>query len=530
MGYKMTNNDNTLFIDQLAKLIKKDESPKIDKLITKSAGIIDKRAGSVLELLNETKSYFDESKSFNQKIIVNTLKDIENYSKNVSLLNDKTLEYVQQKVRSIDVLIDKEIGQEEKNKKSSNVVDSDLFSFGIKSPSDIKRLNADSDEKINLYEQAKGFLSILDENITKEVNTRFGLEFLNNDQTPNSTTTLTGKVTDLAQLQKQTSTLLEQESIYKQLLDYQNSSIELGKERLLCLDEEKQQIITNTNIQIEFQKQQSLENERKKQLSEGQKFAEEYGLSDTEKVNQNEEDNLSKLAKWYQLSQEMNAGNYEILLQQDQLYQDAKSAIEQDASTKRKDIIDNEQQKRLQDNIELLNSSSQLFSSMGDLIGAFGGESSDAYKAMFAISKGFAIASTTLSMFTNIGKAAEVGFPANIPIIAQATAQGVSIISSIKGTNLSGQAHSGIDYIPREGTWLLDKGERVVDARTNTDLKNFLQSSNEGLSGFSVNVPVTISGGDVSEAEGKQLGMMIKQSVMSIIQEQQRPGGVLNRY
>jgi hypothetical protein len=33
-----------------------------------------------------------------------------------------------------------------------------------------------------------------------------------------------------------------------------------------------------------------------------------------------------------------------------------------------------------------------------------------------------------------------------------------------------------MDYIPKEGTWLLDEGERVVDKRTNADLKAFLGS------------------------------------------------------
>ena len=44
---------------------------------------------------------------------------------------------------------------------------------------------------------------------------------------------------------------------------------------------------------------------------------------------------------------------------------------------------------------------------------------------------------------------------------------------------MQGVAHSGITDIPREGTWLLDKGERVVDSGTNADLKNYLNSQNQ---------------------------------------------------
>lgn len=63
---------------------------------------------------------------------------------------------------------------------------------------------------------------------------------------------------------------------------------------------------------------------------------------------------------------------------------------------------------------------------------------------------------------------------------------------------LAGMAHDGIDDVPREGTWLLDKGERVVDSRTNKDLKNYLNSSNQQASNVSINAPITL-GGDVSD-------------------------------
>ncbi|KAL1110073.1 hypothetical protein AAG570_014029 [Ranatra chinensis] len=71
-------------------------------------------------------------------------------------------------------------------------------------------------------------------------------------------------------------------------------------------------------------------------------------------------------------------------------------------------------------------------------------------------------------------------------------AAGAALMGSfVMGANLAGQAHGGIDYIPREGTWLLDRGERVVDSRTNRDLKEFIAS---GRTGVSVNI--TINGGD----------------------------------
>ena len=67
--------------------------------------------------------------------------------------------------------------------------------------------------------------------------------------------------------------------------------------------------------------------------------------------------------------------------------------------------------------------------------------------------------------------------------------------SFVTGMGLAGMAHDGIGYVPKEGTWLLDKGERVVDSRTNADLKAFLK--NAGGGGVSVSLGgITINGGD----------------------------------
>ena len=46
-------------------------------------------------------------------------------------------------------------------------------------------------------------------------------------------------------------------------------------------------------------------------------------------------------------------------------------------------------------------------------------------------------------------------------------------------SGLIGMAHEGLDYIPSEGTWLLDKGERVLSPRQNQDLTRFLGAVNQ---------------------------------------------------
>lgn len=59
-----------------------------------------------------------------------------------------------------------------------------------------------------------------------------------------------------------------------------------------------------------------------------------------------------------------------------------------------------------------------------------------------------------------------------------------STFALTKTLAMTGMAHDGISDVPKEGTWLLDKGERVVDSRTNGDLKDFLsEPSSKSSSG-----------------------------------------------
>ncbi|NQY64910.1 MAG: hypothetical protein HRT38_14505, partial [Alteromonadaceae bacterium] len=91
---------------------------------------------------------------------------------------------------------------------------------------------------------------------------------------------------------------------------------------------------------------------------------------------------------------------------------------------------------------------------------------------------------------------------AAIPIVGPALAPGAMtaalaittpMVAGVAGmaSTMVGMAHDGITEIPREGTWLLDKGERVVDGRTNADLKDYLRSTNKENSSPIINLNVT---------------------------------------
>jgi tape measure domain-containing protein len=119
---------------------------------------------------------------------------------------------------------------------------------------------------------------------------------------------------------------------------------------------------------------------------------------------------------------------------------------------------------------------SDTLSGMTDLMGSLLGEQSAGYKAMFAMSKAFAIAQAIINapktfsdVYASVAAIPYVG-PYLAPVMAgAAVAVQLAQVSQIKSTNLTGMAHDGIDYVPQEGTWLLNKGERVLSPRQNQD-------------------------------------------------------------
>lgn len=104
------------------------------------------------------------------------------------------------------------------------------------------------------------------------------------------------------------------------------------------------------------------------------------------------------------------------------------------------------------------------------------GEQSRAYQVMFAMQKGVAITQASLALWQNVSQAMAKGFPANVPLIAQAMAQGMGIIANIKAikNTVVGQAHDGIMSVPKSGTWNLEKGERVLPKYTAQNLDRTL--------------------------------------------------------
>lgn len=156
-----------------------------------------------------------------------------------------------------------------------------------------------------------------------------------------------------------------------------------------------------------------------------------------------------------------------------------------------------------------LDSATETLGTMTSLFGSLFGEQSKAYAAMFALEKGFAVAKAMMAIPESYSKAynAVVGIPYVGPYLAPvmggaAAAAQVAQAAMIKNVNLTGMAHSGIDRIPKEGTWLLDGGERVLNPEQNKDLTNYLSdrqaanTQNQPMESPQVNVRVMNSWDD----------------------------------
>lgn len=146
---------------------------------------------------------------------------------------------------------------------------------------------------------------------------------------------------------------------------------------------------------------------------------------------------------------------------------------------------------------DMLNFTSQTISLTTDMLQQSGKEQTFIMKALLAAQKLLAIPSILVA-----GEQAEAGAAAFAAMTggllsaesarAMIKAQTMISVGIVAGTAIAGMAHDGIDTIPREGTWLLNTGERVY---TNKSAQRIDQMYDQLMSGGGV----AASGGAVFE-------------------------------
>ncbi|ENM1492321.1 tape measure protein [Salmonella enterica] len=150
-------------------------------------------------------------------------------------------------------------------------------------------------------------------------------------------------------------------------------------------------------------------------------------------INLEEQQKLAALAKYQAIDKENT-----------QLYEDAKTAIQEQAANERINIARTEAQRQVDVVNTMLNGISQGFDGLATIIANSKGKNNTAYKALFAISKGFATAQAALNLQLAISNAMASGpFPWNMAAMAQVAAAGGSLISSIASVGYSGGRRYG---------------------------------------------------------------------------------------
>ncbi|WP_423812411.1 tape measure protein [Pseudomonas asiatica] len=173
-----------------------------------------------------------------------------------------------------------------------------------------------------------------------------------------------------------------------------------------------------------------------------------------------------------------------------------------------------------------------MFGDLTSIVGAFAGQQSGAYKAMFAVQKAASIAQSIISIQTGIAMAAANPFPLNLAAMASVAAATASIVGNIQsvGLNLAtggyvrGPGTGTSDSIPAN----LSNGEFVVNAAATKRNRALLEAINS-------NERVSVAGGGGSvvstqSASSTQAPVVTQPNVtVNLIEDRSRAGTVDQR-
>ncbi|CZY65565.1 hypothetical protein RJO25_004234 [Enterobacter hormaechei] len=222
-----------------------------------------------------------------------------------------------------------------------------------------------------------------------------------------------------------------------------------------------------------------------------------------------------------------------------QQYEDAKTAIQQQAANERINIARTEAQRQVDVVNTMLNGISQGFDGLATIIANSKGKNNAAYKALFAISKGFATAQAALNLQLAISNAMASGpFPWNMAAMAQVAAAGGSLISSIASVGYSGGRRYG-GTVSAGNAYRINEDGRSEIFQTAGGQQAFIPNQSGkiipadkvgGGGGVVQHITFEINTtGGIDDATMAKMAQMMKQVSLSTIRDQQRPNGLLRR-
>lgn len=135
---------------------------------------------------------------------------------------------------------------------------------------------------------------------------------------------------------------------------------------------------------------------------------------------------------------------YEASTEPFEVFQQGLTDIQEKFSQQRQELREQEAANTLANASMISGASADLFGALANAAKDSQGETSSAYRAMFAISKGFAVAQAGLNLALAITNALASGpYPANLAAVASVAASGASFVGAVSGATYSGRANGG---------------------------------------------------------------------------------------
>lgn len=175
---------------------------------------------------------------------------------------------------------------------------------------------------------------------------------------------------------------------------------------------------------------------------------------------------------------------------------------------------------------QLTNAQLDQFSQLMSGISGLAEKGSKQQKMLFAAEKAATIAKMTLAGFeawSNVDKDPSIPTTKG-KMIAKAgvVAQYAGQIGSAAAVTL-GQFHSGADEVDSTGSYILKKGERVVQPEANKDLTNYLANNEKGGKSIVMNSDLVIQGGsDIDEGKFQSYLIKHRESVALAMKQAER--------
>jgi len=198
-----------------------------------------------------------------------------------------------------------------------------------------------------------------------------------------------------------------------------------------------------------------------------------------QRLDEDNEKTLQKLRDNLAAVKESERTSHEERLEAERIFLEAKQQLQDEYDFKAFDARKADQENQLQLYNQMLTSASSTWGSLTNMVKGAKDENSKTFKAMFLAQQSMAIAqqiiNTELAAGATTAQTGVFGLPAATAI----RALGYASVGIIAGQTIAGMAHNGIDNIPKEGTWLLDGGERVLNPQQNRDLTQYLSVQRE---------------------------------------------------